>query len=472
VVEVENLTVDVPRLQWQLSWSSDDRETDSAAATFGVLTISVGGEAIWGTEDGNWPWIDLLDWLVRSWVWLRGEDGLPGAVRSDAPSLGSLLASLESATPSEPLPSPSRASMDFWNFQETHDLSRALAGAEAPAILVWREGLMAHVMTAQNRYSTSWSDISSSLIEIGDTIARRLEHFEVSDARARYLIRGWSSRDHKPTSRWLAMARRSSSPSVAPLPDSWNDVDLGEIERSPILAAARMTSRFPVALADAILEKINNLSYRETPIADIAAEVTKQANLGQSNRPFEQAHAFALAFRDHVGLAHDAPFGPEAWLSTVGVQVTDVHLGERTVEAVAAWGPQNGPAILINRDGTASSGVRGRNASLVHEIGHLMMDRTSSLPAAEVLGGGVVNPAIEQRARAFAAEVLLPRAIAGSQFSSIAEEHRARKAVNSLEARYAVSGEIVAWQARNSGAVLNAEVYEYLRTLVSRPDRF
>lgn len=471
MAEIEVLDIDLPRLDWELSWSTDSVATPSAELTHGVLTLSIGDHEVWGQDDGEWPWVDLLQWLGRSWAWLRGEEGLPAPLPSDAPSFRFLVEYLEHATRGQPQASRSRASMALWNFRETHDLSRALLGAEAPPILVWREGLLAHILTEENRFTARWSSIIRSITALGEAIAHRLQPIESSDERARAVIRAWRTRDQKPSSRWLAIARTGGASNLVPLSPKWSDVDLGEIETSPILAAARMTARLPATVAEAVLEQIYEVPYRQTPIAEIASAVAERASVASSDLPFEQAHAFAGAFRAYVGLKVEAPFDPDAWLASIGVLVKDIHLGQRSVEAIAVWGPRNGPAILVNRDGAAAAGARGRNASLAHEIGHLIIDRTSALPAAEVLGGRV-DPEVEQRARAFAAEVLLPRSVAGARFSSVAHEAAARRAVNSLTTRYRVSREIVAWQARNSGSTLGAEVYEYLRSLVRHPDRF
>jgi Zn-dependent peptidase ImmA (M78 family) len=77
--------------------------------------------------------------------------------------------------------------------------------------------------------------------------------------------------------------------------------------------------------------------------------------------------------------------------------------------------------------------------------------------------------ATEARARAFAAELLLPRSVAGE---ALAASKDPEGDVRRLCRRYNVSQEIVAWQARNSLLPLRALVTAYLRPLVSRPDAF
>jgi len=85
--------------------------------------------------------------------------------------------------------------------------------------------------------------------------------------------------------------------------------------------------------------------------------------------------------------------------------------------------------------------------------------------------GGRLNPTVEARARAFAAEVLLPRQDAGEELAT-ADAQSVARAVRSLTSRYRVSKELVAWQARNSSIPLDDEVRDYLRGLVVTPSRF
>lgn len=476
---VEQLTLDstLERIQWALAWSEPTGEPPRSAvdATSGTLTVKISGTELWGAADPDWSWIELLEWLTRSWVWLRGEDGLPLAVSSylgSSPvvSLGALKAKLEQETYGESAAGRSRAQMSLWDFLETHDLSRALAGASAPSIVLWREGLVGHVLTDDSRYFAHWSHVLEALNGLGNKIASRLDQLH-GDERAQAALNAWKSRDDVPVSDWLRIARGQDDPaSTVPLPTQWDDLQADQVEHSPILAAARMTSRLTANLADSILKQIAGIPLNKSSIDAVSLEVQKTLSVEVSSPPWEQGYEFARAFRRYLGPGEN-PFKPDAWLKSVGVSVHDVRLATKDVEAIAVWGPRNGPAVLINRDGLASSRASGRNASLAHEIGHLLMDRAGALPAAEVLGGKV-DPLVEQRARAFAVEILLPKSVAGARLSNAAEVREVRTLVASLANRYGVSHEVVAWQVRNSDVPLHADIIEYLRTLVSYPDRF
>jgi Zn-dependent peptidase ImmA (M78 family) len=117
------------------------------------------------------------------------------------------------------------------------------------------------------------------------------------------------------------------------------------------------------------------------------------------------------------------------------------------VDAAAIWGPHHGPAILLNQMPLSrASTPNGRRTALAHEVCHLLIDREGALPVAEVLGGQVVKR-IEQRANAFAAEWLLPRAAAADCLRASEDIIACGKA---LEKRYVVSRELVCHQIANS----------------------
>ena len=77
---------------------------------------------------------------------------------------------------------------------------------------------------------------------------------------------------------------------------------------------------------------------------------------------------------------------------------------------------------------------------------------------------------VEQRARAFAAELLLPREVAGQVFSDY--EGDEARAARSLRARFGVSSELLAWQAKNSGYPLAPQTRQFLSSLVRNPSEF
>lgn len=98
---------------------------------------------------------------------------------------------------------------------------------------------------------------------------------------------------------------------------------------------------------------------------------------------------------------------------------------------------------------------------------HLLIDRNSALPFAEVLGGRLPK-GIEARARAFAAELLLPKAVAGMRFRDAKNPEEVSR---ELRQAFGVSKEVVAWQARNSEILLAKKTRAILRQHVDESQR-
>lgn len=122
--------------------------------------------------------------------------------------------------------------------------------------------------------------------------------------------------------------------------------------------------------------------------------------------------------------------------------------------------------MVVNAEGQHARWPSGRRATLAHEVCHLLFDAHHALPVAEALGGRMPRD-LEQRARAFAAELLLPRSVVAAQFDGDALATVRRAAI-----RYGVSKELAAWQLRNSGVELEDAQRTALKGLVSRPQQF
>ena len=117
------------------------------------------------------------------------------------------------------------------------------------------------------------------------------------------------------------------------------------------------------------------------------------------------------------------------------------------LDALACWGKKHGLAILYNQvEKSSASHEFGENSTLAHRICHLLMDRADTLSVAEVLNGNSPER-LEKRARAFAAELLLPRATAEAVVrSAISLE----TAVTELSNTFKVSEKLVSLQIKNS----------------------
>jgi Zn-dependent peptidase ImmA (M78 family) len=237
--------------------------------------------------------------------------------------------------------------------------------------------------------------------------------------------------------------------------------------QSELLAAARMSAGLTPGQIAAIVSFVASVPAIETPeLDDLSIEATA-VRVG-SDYAYDEGLEIARWFRRWLGIGPGKRINPEDLLRRFSVSVQESRLAS-SVDAVAVWGRRHGPCVLINTAGKHAQGLAGRRASTAHEIAHLLLDRTGALPVAEVLQGQVVSH-VEARARAFAAELLLPQEEAAAAYLSLPDAPE--RVVRSLVSRYGVSLELAAWQIRNSGTAISPRSRAALRGFVRQPLRY
>jgi hypothetical protein len=126
----------------------------------------------------------------------------------------------------------------------------------------------------------------------------------------------------------------------------------------------------------------------------------QQIPTGPEWYPYDQGYFVADWLRAEIGAASRQAIDPEKLLRQWGVLIQSIKLSTNAVDAVASWGPTHGPVVILNTAGVHNRSREGMRATYAHEVAHLLLDRTTALPLAEVLGGRAVGNT-EERARAF-----------------------------------------------------------------------
>lgn len=218
-------------------------------------------------------------------------------------------------------------------------------------------------------------------------------------------------------------------------------------------AAARM-------LADQLSDdEIINVfeSLREIPACeeDSSEELRKllqylPGKIHDSNlEPYDQGYLLAAYVRDSLALPNDC-LDIEGLLKRLAISTFSASLGSDLL-ALAIW-RKNGAVVILNDDPRAlGSSLNLRRSSMCHELSHVLADRGAALPLGEVLTRRDANENIEKRARAFAAELLLPRSAAAKWLRN----NNARD-IGGLARAYEVSRELAAWQIHNGGKKFGA----------------
>lgn len=464
-------------LRFELTWAAPEPDSFDGA-TWGSLRVSLDDVPIWfgaDTESGvHWTWSELLVHLSYVWPYLKLEDGFPyHRTSNDVEALRAevLFALLKREVAELPAAEQDEAERVLWTFGQRHDLSQAMGGILLDPLWVVRYGQAFEVSSDRVVDFFDAEETLATLEALGDAIAARLE--QIAPGLSEQTRDRWARRNEAVHERlnggvpglpasWLADAVPEESERArlfAPSRDGW----LSEIQ-----AAARMAAPLvarPSAFRAALVA-IHDQPHRRTELLDSQSQrVLAELNLEAPR--YEQGYAAARALRElldrKVGL-----LDLDALLREWGVQVIDVDLIDPEPHALAAWGPSHGPVILLNASSARVSSPRGRRSALAHEIAHLLLDRFDALPLCEVMGG-TIRPGVEKRANAFAAELLVPMAAIVAKRNTGAG---IEDVVKQLATEYAVSYETIAWHIRNSSIQLDRAEVAYLKTLVTRPDRF
>jgi len=342
------------------------------------------------------------------------------------------------------------------------------ASAFTGSFLLVREGNEMVVESQGYSRRGSFADVLRTLEYLGDAVAARMERWSRSSASHR-AVAAWRSRDNGRTLREetilsLGMPRERAEglleQGVIPMPTNRNELIRGLDE---IRAAARMAQG---VLGDADLRRlvgwIARVEMMPAPSLDnldcLSQKVWPVLDQHEGKPPFEQGYALAASLREQLRQDARQPFDLVGVLRDWAVPIHLVDI-DRRVEAISVWGARHGPAILLNKwEGSPSVGsdmsvnvnlperLPGRvRATLAHEICHLLVDRGISLPAAEVCGG-TVPEVPEQRARAFAAELLAPKMILRDIY---AQASGVEQALEAMTRHFSAGRQLVARQLLN-----------------------
>jgi len=436
-------------------------EGEERALGWGYGCLYFLGDAIWVSEDDKgqeellwWTWLDLLEFLGKWWPWLTLEESYPIPLIPPPVYPAHLQREAERRWEDRPDRLTEPEEQAVYRFHCRHDLATALKGIFVPSIIILRQGRQYLISDAAfaRTVPRPYREVVETLEEVGNFIADYVR--EGKHPRQQAALEVWEARARRSREQGLVIRTGLSREELEHLAANKDPAEFWEYDaedsegESELVAAARMTSALTHERQAAILARIRAAQKRAIPELD---ELTRRFADGfdERGRWHEQGYWAAAWLRDQLGREVRESVDPERLLRNWGVAIEEVYYPESKLEAIAAWGPRHGPVIFLNTaEGIRPSHSYGRRTTLAHEIAHLLIDRDRALPVAEVLGGFTPEHA-EKRARAFAAEFLLPRE-AAVDVLRYAESLAA--AMEKLQRDYEVSREVVAWQILNSKA--------------------
>jgi hypothetical protein len=365
-------------------------------------------------------------------------------------------------------------------FEEAHDITRAFAGVYGlPQFWILRSGDQFILETAGTIWHLPFADVRGVLSATGDWICERLAEAD----REHWIdaIDAWRERalgDEADLLAWSTGLDRTLATSLIDdgSLDGPHDFEDAANDNDELRIAARMAGALPPDQVREIIALARQFGHVDAPRLRSMSEACLQ-HIGNSfDRavPFQQGEAAARFVREQLEVPADGPVQVFEIAMRLGIDVRHAPAEPPTLHGLAIWGRRFGPGVFLNEASrrileSRNQNVtlsRGARVTLAHELCHLLLDGAHALSAIEVLKARMPT-GIEQRAKSFAGEFLLPTKIAGRHWQDSgrpANHTKLAELVKELVDIYLVTRSVAAWKVEHAardhdvdlGAVLNA----------------
>lgn len=419
------------------------------SASWGAIQIWIDGVNICAHTDqgetltaAHWYLLPLLEWLVASWDPLLHEERLP---------LGRFTTAADFAT---------NPTVDFdveghwgreerrYEWDQRHSLRVAADGGLLPDLRIrrlrdqiefsWTRTPVAGVFDVEwqapsGHFYTDPKATAQVLHEVVSEAAKQLSALRPESPRIHKLVdavgglqtdtrtevrtawlAGLGTTATTAARRWRAVIDRvREGATTEAVRASFDPVSTDDLVISGSCQAAllfgstspTLTDEDAYALAARLLD-----AYTPDPTSGLD-RLVRDEPLDDAVQPWAQGYDLAEdLLEDAPGLLEDSAVNIEGFLKAHEVSIDDVDLADRGVRAVSFAGSHHLATMLINTswDGNQRSSVR--RFTMAHELCHLLHDRTYGAQLA-VASGPWAPFALEQRANAFAAMLLMPQAL-------------------------------------------------------------
>lgn len=500
----EKLAGDTSKFAIRISFAADP---DSGVASTAEESLSWGSFQIWvegqnlcahqygeeRVESVHWYLLPLLEWLIENWDPIFHEERLPN--RNAAPSAQEAL----KLTYESPLafPNPDVWDQNRYDWWSRHCLEAARFGGLFPAAYFrrWRDRLEIswHYPEGQTRNvdvrflsavgcsRLTLADVATPLYGVLVEAITHLLDLKPDSQRLRLMQTKIAALTSDREAAWAWLLGFGNT--LSEMRESWKELG-AQIEGLPQRARAAIFGSFreaglflepfPAALMFGAVSPDLAPADRWALVSHLASCLEDRAQSGvddmaqgaplSDDRSWKQGYELAEDCLERFAVAPDIsePVDVDAVLSEGGVQIKSITLIDRSVRAVAIAGPAFRPTILINQNHPTNKYRGGRRFSLAHELCHLLYDRAR---AREVtLPSGPWAPKdIEQRANAFAAMFLMPRARLERLILSQPDRPDSRGLVQLISQTFEASYTAAVEHAYNLG-LIEAEDRDFLLT--------
>lgn len=212
-------------------------------------------------------------------------------------------------------------------------------------------------------------------------------------------------------------------------------LSIHQLTRDDTLSVVHAVSKILSTAGDTISLNIHNFSKVTTHIP--ATVFSSQVKY------YCQGYALAEYLRNFFSLSPSEPVALNPIYEYLGIN-SYYFTFSKSVMALSLWEEDKCHVVLNDHPDALDDNNNLIRVTMAHELCHMLIDLGNALPLTEILIEGSPNP-IERRARAFAAEFLLPRDVA-ADFCNTSD----KVDISFLSAKYKVSEIVAAQQIINA----------------------
>ena len=338
-------------------------------------------------------------------------------------------------------------SEDVQSFENAHNIGKWLNRSES--LYLMRQGNFIEITFSRKVFAFSMQYISELLTSFGNYLS---DNFSDTDSSL------WNNRENISKEDLLFFISGDVKSTTELFENLGSQITLtfkGLIQDHPYLAIARMSRSANLSVSDnrilvSTIQELsqNNHRSQKTIVPPEWTNHIPPSVMDSSLEPFQQAYELATYVRkntkEHESISGKISVYPI--LYNLGYEVYDRNLPDK-IHALSVWANNFGQFVVLNTSTNALAPNKNylHRAAMAHEICHILIDKTRSRPLVDLFLSNTNDP-IEKRAKAFAAEFLLPRQLA-LQFIEKREDKS--ETVDLLAWRHEVSLSIAANQLKN-----------------------
>lgn len=234
------------------------------------------------------------------------------------------------------------------------------------------------------------------------------------------------------------------------------------VSKSPAMA---MFGGIDVDISESDVTALRDILVRATDgeTGHLLQELVENATL--AGKPWQNGYQLADNLLDNLEDSHFTVLPADhVSISGIcrefGIEVIDLELETDSVRGVALAGTGLKPIIVVNESSIYNGNEKSRRFTVAHELCHILHDQSRARKLAHI-SGPWASPAIEQRANAFAAWVLMPRAllmaslVEGEDFGDI-------ESVRRVADRIRVTDTALIWHLYNLGFIHDSQRESFL----------